>query len=229
MIEIKKGLEEILISPTLTSEKNRIFLGENSKLCLYFIEDIPNISLEIEQERDSTLELFFINEGNEVNIDINLNGENCTSNISGVYNLFDNSKASINTNIRHNFPHCESMQNFRGIAHDKSNANINMMTYVAPGAIKTNGNQLHRALLLSENAKVFAKPELEIYNDDVKCSHGNTIGNLDKDILFYLQSRGIPFPKARRMLIDGFLNEAASSISSSKVKDMIYKKIDYIS
>jgi Fe-S cluster assembly protein SufD len=198
---------------------------ENKKEFIYLL-DGENADLEVTLQDNSYLEVFFIYAGQKVNANIDLQGENCSVNIAGVYSLKDKQTADINININHNKPNCDSSINLRGIATDESRANITMKSYVAEGAIKTEAKQLHRSIVLSDNAKIVAKPELEIYNDDVQCAHGNTVGNLDKQAMFYLQSRGINEKLAREMLIDGFLDEAVKSVSKNEIKEQVFDTIN---
>jgi Fe-S cluster assembly protein SufD len=194
---------------------------ENQKEFIYLL-NIENADLNIKLQDNSYLEIFFIYSGQRININTDLQGENCSVNIAGVYNLKENQKANIDININHNKPNCKSKINIRGIATDKSKCNINMKSYVAEGAVKTEATQLHKAIVLSDDAKIIAKPELEIYNDDVKCSHGNTIGNLDKQAIFYLQTRGINESLAREMLVKGFLDEAVRGVTKHDVQEQIF-------
>lgn len=203
-----------------------VVLNENSKLCLYVLKNKDPLDLEINMQKNSYVEIFFINSGQEIKSNINMQGENCYVNVAGVYNLKGEKTANIDLNINHNQAGCSSEINIRGIASDKSKANIKVKSFVAKGAIKTEASQLHKAIVLSDDAKIIAKPELEIYNDDVKCAHGNTIGQLDKQAIFYLQSRGIKESLAREMLIDGFLDEAVKSVSDNKVREKIFNIIN---
>jgi len=93
--------------------------------------------------------------------------------------------------------------------------------FVDSKAQKTNGYQLSKALLLNDNTEFDAKPELEIYADDVKCSHGSTSGNLDQDAIFYLMSRGLNYKQSRELLINGFLLDVVEKITDSEIKDLI--------
>ena len=224
MLSIKENTSEIIID--LDSNVQDIVVEENAQAYIYFLNVKDDIVLNIEQRKGSYLEVFFVNHANNIKTNVNLKGENCVSNIAGVYSLREEQKGSIDITINHNALHCESNQNFRGIARDKSRFNVNMMSYVAEGAIKTEAKQLHKAIVLSDNAKIVAKPELEIYNDDVQCAHGNTVGNLDKLAVFYLQSRGINEKLAKEMLIDGFLDEAVKSVTKDNIKNMVFDIIN---
>ena len=116
------------------------------------------------------------------------------------------------TYVEHAAPECRSRQVYKGVLDGQARGVFQGKVHVVRDAQKTDGHQLSRALLLSPRAEIDARPELEIYADDVKCSHGATAGELDEDALFYLLSRGVPRVTARRMLIDTFLSEAIAEI-----------------
>jgi len=99
--------------------------------------------------------------------------------------------------------------------------------FVNPKAQKTDGYQLSKALLLNENTEFDAKPELEIYADDVKCSHGSTSGNLDEDLIFYLMSRGLNYKQSRELLINGFLLDVIEKITDTEIKNLIKNMIGF--
>ena len=119
----------------------------------------------------------------------------------------------ITTVVSHEMPDCASRQLIRGVLDDKARGVFQGRVRVAPDAQKTDGQQMSRALLLSREAEADAKPELEIFADDVVCSHGATVGELDESLLFYLKSRGIPAAEARTMLIDAFLVDTLEEVS----------------
>jgi Fe-S cluster assembly protein SufD len=125
----------------------------------------------------------------------------------------------VTTQINHDVPNCTSMQIVRGVLDDTAKGIFQGKVKVARDAQKTDGNQMSRTLLLSRKCEADAKPELEIYADDVKCSHGATAGELDEDWLFYLLTRGIPRPQARQMLIGAFLSEAIAEIPVAEVAE----------
>ena len=118
---------------------------------------------------------------------------------------------------------CKSSQLVKSVLLDNSNGTYQGKIYVDEKAQKTNGYQLSKALLLSENSTFNSKPELEIYADDVKCSHGSTTGNLDQNSVFYLMSRGLTKDQAQKMLVEGFLKEAIETITELKIKSLISK------
>lgn len=147
--------------------------------------------------------------------------ENASAEINGAYQLTQNGVSDITTNIRHLAPHTVSNQLVKGVLDGKAKGVFQGQIHIAPAAGQTAGYQLHRALVLSDEAEVDCKPELEIFADDVKCSHGATSGDLDTEQLFYMQSRGIPLAEARRILIDAYLNEVFAKIEDSALSEWL--------
>jgi len=129
----------------------------------------------------------------------------------------------LKTNVNHKHQHCKSSQLVKSVLLDKSSGTYQGKIYVDQDAQKTNGYQLSKALVLSENSTFNSKPELEIYADDVKCSHGSTIGNIDQNSIFYLMSRGLSKEQANKMLIEGFLKEAIETITEPNIQSLISK------
>jgi Fe-S cluster assembly protein SufD len=170
-----------------------------------------------------------LNSRNEINV--NLNGELANTLVSGVF-LTENTQFVDNTvRINHNRANCNSSQLFKGILKDSSKSVFQGKIYVDREAQKTDGYQMHRAIILSPEASVSCKPELEIYADDVKCSHGATTGEIDKQQLFYMLCRGISEKKARHMLLLAFLGEVFDDIKNDDIKcfieNLVIEKTDY--
>ena len=139
--------------------------------------------------------------------------------LDGVYLATGKQVVDNTTYVEHAAPECRSRQVYKGVLDGQSRGVFQGKVHVMRDAQKTDGHQLSRALLLSPRAEIDARPELEIYADDVKCSHGATAGELDEDSLFYLLSRGIPQATARRMLIEAFLSEAIAEIPLQPVAE----------
>ena len=156
---------------------------------------------------------------NEINC--NLNENYSSAFINGIININDNKHHEIKTNINHLSENTKSHQLIKSVLNDQSNAAYQGKIFVEKEAQKTDGYQLSRALLLDQNTEFNAKPELEIYADDVKCSHGSTSGNLDQNAIFYLMSRGIGYAEAKKLLIDGFINDVIEKITNKEVKNYI--------
>ena len=122
----------------------------------------------------------------------------------------------------HSVPHCQSNQNVKNILSDNSHGVYQGKVLVNRLAQKTDAQQQNQALLLSDKAEIDTKPELEIYADDVKCSHGAAIGALDQEQLFFLMSRGISYELAREMLINAFVNESIEKIEDTLLQNLLY-------
>jgi Fe-S cluster assembly protein SufD len=163
------------------------------------------------------------------NLFAKLNGEGATNNTYGIFFGDDNQHVGTFTNIHHAKPHCLSDQLFKGILDENSTGAFNGKILVDKYAVKTLAYQRNNNILLSKTAKMNTKPQLEIYNDDVKCSHGATTGQLDTDALFYLRSRGIEYEEARHLLMYAFANEVISKISleplQERMNNMVEKRL----
>jgi len=156
---------------------------------------------------------------NEVNC--NLNDQYSSAFINGVINLNNSQHHEIKTNINHLAENTKSYQLIKTVLNDKSKGVYQGKIYVDAKAQKTNGYQLSKALLLNKDTEFDGKPELEIYADDVKCSHGSTSGHLDEDSIFYLMSRGLSHLQSKELLINGFLMDAVEKITDLEIKDLI--------
>ena len=153
-----------------------------------------------------------------------LNGTNAKLNLNGVYISGKKQHHDLTTAIYHDVPDCTSKQIVRGVLGGFSSGVFQGKVRVAPDAQKTDGQQMSKAILVSKNANANAKPELEIYADDVVCAHGATVGELDDDQLFYLNSRGIPENKARQMLIQAFLKDIINDSVDGQYHDYIFNE-----
>lgn len=151
--------------------------------------------------------------------------ENAEAEVNGAYRLAQNGVSDITTNIRHLAPHTNSNQLIKGVLDGAAKGVFQGQIHIAPDAQQTTGYQLHRALVLSDEAEVDCKPELEIFADDVKCSHGAASGDLDTEQLFYMQSRGIPLEEARQILIEAYLNEVFGKIEDSVVAEWLKNRL----
>ena len=178
----------------------------------------------INLEKNSISENFILSTGskfikNEINC--NLNDEYSSTFINGIINLTNSQHHEIKTNINHLAENTKSYQLIKSVLNDNAKGIYQGKIYVDSKAQKTNGYQLSKALLLSENTEFDGKPELEIYADDVKCSHGATSGNLDEDAIFYLMSRGLSNQQSKELLINGFLLDAVEKITDVEIKNLI--------
>ena len=157
-----------------------------------------------------------------------LNGEFANASLKGCFFLKDKNVCSNKTNIIHNAEHCVSDQTYKGILNDHSKANYFSNTFVSENAQKTEGYQLSKGILLTDNCSFFSKPELRIFADDVKCSHGSTIGPVDESALFYLRSRGISKNEAIKMIISSFIEEDLQSLDKNIAKLVSNNLSDYL-
>jgi len=178
----------------------------------------------IDLEYNSVAETFVFSTGskfikNEINC--NLNDKYSSAFINGIINLKDDQHHEIKTNINHLAENTKSHQLIKSVLNNNSKGVYQGKIFVSSKAQKTDGYQLSKALLLNENTEFDAKPELEIYADDVKCSHGSTSGNLDEDTIFYLMSRGLSYQQSRKLLINGFLLDVVEKVTDLEVKDLI--------
>ena len=218
-----------------TSEKNflNIFynfdLKENAVLKNYKVDRFENKNIKyffnnVEQEKNSVSEIFILTSGsnffkNEINC--NLNGQYSSAFVNGIFSLNNEKHHEIRTIINHLTENTKSYQLIKSVLEDSSKAVYQGKIFVDSDAQKTDGYQLSKAILLSENTEFNAKPELEIYADDVRCSHGSASGNLNQDSIFYLMSRGLDYKQAKELLINGFLLEVVEKITDSEVKNLI--------
>ena len=154
-------------------------------------------------------------------IDVTLDHEHARCSLDGLYVANGRQHVDFHTNVEHAAPRCESNEYYKGIAGGRGRGVFNGRVHVHPDAQKTEAHQTNRNLLLSRNAEIDTKPQLEIHADDVKCSHGATIGQLDEQMLFYLRSRGIPENAARGMLTYGFARDVVDRIDRSELRESV--------
>jgi Fe-S cluster assembly protein SufD len=163
------------------------------------------------------------------NLEIDVNGEHSEANMYGLYLLDGQSHVDNHTVVDHKVANCNSNEMYKGVVDEQSTAVFNGKIFVRQAAQKTNAFQANNNVSLSDQATIHTKPQLEIWADDVKCSHGCTIGQLDEEALFYLQSRGIRPKAAKAMLLNAFAKEALVNIQQDEVKneiiDLIYNRL----
>lgn len=213
----------------LTNSVTEAFVGENADFDLLRLQNEHNNSCQvtntwIKQERSSRCQHGTITlHGGLVrnNLHIKMCGEGAETSALGLF-LEDKTQHVDNfTVIEHMAPHCRSDQFYKGVLDDISTGAFTGKILVHPDAQKTEAFQSNNNILLSDTAKMHTKPQLEIYADDVKCSHGATVGQLEEDALFYLQSRGIPRDESRLMLMDAFAYDVISRIKQSSLQERI--------
>lgn len=160
----------------------------------------------------------------ELPVEIELDGEGTEVDIAGLYLCNGSQKVGINIKLSHNAGACTSRQMFKGIMDGNARAEFNGLIYVKKGALKTKAYQESHSILLSREAFAESRPQLEIYADDVECSHGATTGFLNAEEQFYMQSRGIPEKEARRLQMISFLSEVAGRLPEN-LKEEIYDSL----
>ena len=215
----------------LINIRQKINISENSILEKFTLDHNENNNIryahtDIILEKNSHLELFILSKGSKFfknDIICSLNDNHGSISLNGIINLNDNKHHEIKTVINHNEENCKSYQLIKTVLNEESKSVYQGKIYVNSKAQKTDGYQLSRALLLNQETEFNAKPELEIYADDVKCSHGSTSGNLDENSIFYLMSRGLSLGQSKELLINGFLQEVAEKISDEKIKQLVKK------
>ena len=189
----------------------------------YFYKNISGI-----QDYNSSYQSFILSSGlkfNKIEINMNLEKENSTCYILSGLSLGKDEHQEIKTQINHLAPNCKSYQKIKNVLENDSTGVYQGKIFVKDIAQKTDAYQLSKALILDDQAEFNAKPELEIYADDVKCSHGSTSGSIDEDAIHYLMTRGIKLPIAKKLLINGFLNEIFENIPEEKLKTFLEKSI----
>lgn len=159
-------------------------------------------------------------------IRVELNGPHADCDLSGLYLPRGNQEMAFDIGVDHLVPECHSTQLFKSIVDGSAVARFSGLIKVVPDAQKTEAYQANHNLLLSEAARAYTKPQLEIYADDVKCSHGATIGRLNEDELFYLRSRGISLPEARLLQQMAFTGEVLEKIPSQELREKMQERVE---
>lgn len=224
-------LAEIFVSrggePALTNVVTEVKAGAGAYV------DYSRIQLEeslhfhvgfagIRQERDSRVDTHVLSLGGAFtrnNLHFSLQGQNCSSVMNGLYILDQDQFLDNHTRVDHAMPHCLSDQLYKGILDDQATAVFNGKIMVHKDAQKTNAYQRNTNVLLSSDATINTKPQLEIFADDVRCTHGATAGYLNEEAIFYLRSRGIAEPDARRLLMNAYAHEIVDKLNIESLKD----------
>ena len=213
--------ESVFITLENNAQLNHIRIQSNSE----FTQNMAN--LNVNQEYDSHYNFFQLVDGSKLgrsNICVQLDGENAQCNINSLTLSKNNQHIDNNIIVNHNSPKTHSTQFVKSILFDTSTGVFNGKTVVHENAQKITAQQTNKNILLSKKAKMNSNPQLEIYADDVKCSHGSTTGQIDEDALFYLQSRGINKQDAMELMVTGFANEVLDKIPHPEIKKAIYTK-----
>jgi Fe-S cluster assembly protein SufD len=236
-IEIHQPISE---SPYLTNTLSEIIINENSILDHHKIQNESLTSyhiskIQVEQRENSKYTSHNISLGGALTRnDINsvLNGKGCEANYFGLYFVGGNQHVDNHTLVDHATPHCFSNEFYKGILADESKGVFNGKIVVRKDAQKTNAYQSNKNLLLSGNARIDTKPQLEIFADDVRCTHGATVGQIDEEALYYLRARGIQEDNARSLLVNAFASDVLDFIKNdelkSKINEVVFKKLKHL-
>jgi len=216
---------------SFSNNSQNIYLSDNAILKFYSLNYKNNTNMSysfsnIDLNKNSHCEYFILSAGakflkNEINC--SLNKDHGSIFINGIINLENENHHEIKTIVNHNEENCKSYQLIKCVLNDNSKGIYQGKIFVDSKAQKTDGYQLSRALLLNEDTEFNAKPELEIYADDVKCSHGSTSGNIDENSIFYLMSRGLTYKQSKQLLINGYVAEVVEKITDKDIKDFVKK------
>jgi Fe-S cluster assembly protein SufD len=210
-----------------------VFVGEGARINHCKVQDESGRAFHVaatraELARDGFYDLTTVTLGAQLsrhNIEVELGSEGAGCRVDGLYIVGTGQHADTHSLINHLKPRCTSRQNYKGILDGKSRAVFNGRVFVHEGAQQTDAEQSNKNLLLSPDARVDTKPQLEIYNDDVKCSHGATVGQLEEEELFYLLSRGLHADLARNLLTYGFAEEIVEKIKFGSIRAQLDRAI----
>jgi Fe-S cluster assembly protein SufD len=232
-VQIIERHQSLTSNPVLTNSVTEVYAAKDATVDIYKIQnDNENASLVdnsyIEQKSNSIVSVHTFSFGGNItrnNLNFYQRGEHIDSILKGITITEGKQHVDHHTLVHHIEPNCESHQDYKGIYDDRSTAVFNGKVIVEKEAQKTNAYQQNNNVLISDKATINAKPQLEIFADDVKCSHGCTIGQLDDDALFYMQQRGIPQKEAKALLMYAFANTVLESVKIPEVKKRINKLI----
>lgn len=222
----------------LSNSVTEIAVGENAKVQYYRLQNdcengqqINTVCASLQQYSHFDTNTVTLDGGwVRNNLNIYLNGENCETHLNGLFLNNDDNYVDNHTLVDHRKPHCESNQTYKGILNGKSTGVFNGKIFVHRDAQKTNAYQSSKNILLSDDATINTKPQLEIYADDVKCSHGSSTGQIDEDAFFYLRARGLGTESAKKLLLHAFVNDVMQTIRIDALREhletLIHKKLD---
>jgi Fe-S cluster assembly protein SufD len=211
----------------------RIALGANASLKHYRLQNESNNAHHLSRialRQDTASEYNGINVAtggawSRTDINARFEGQHARCNLDGLYTVGEKQYTDFHLDVAHSLPHCSSRENFKGIVYGKGRAVFDGRILVEKDAQKTDAQLSNKNLLLTQHAEVDTKPQLEIHADDVKCSHGTTVGKLDPGQLFYLRSRGINEHEARKMICLGFAEQVLSHVDDEHLQNFIHKQI----
>jgi Fe-S cluster assembly protein SufD len=216
-----------------TNNVCEVFVNDNARLSHYRIQNESAQShhlgrVNILQGADSAYKGAYLTLGgnwSRCDIDARFSGKGADCDVNGLYTVNARQLTDFHLNVLHNYPHCSSRENFRGIIAGSGRAVFDGRIVVEKRAQKTDAQLTNKNLLLSHDAEVDTKPQLEIYADDVKCSHGTTVGQIDPKQVFYMRSRGIGETMAKKMLCLGFAGEILEQLDLPEVRSYVEEKV----
>ena len=232
-VSLVESLNHLSDNVYFQNSVTEVLVGENAIVDHIKIQDESKLSFriattQVQQEQSSVYHTFSIDLGGALvrnNLNIGLNGENAEANLFGFYFINGKQHLDNHTNIDHLVPNCNSNELYKGILNDKSRAVFSGTIFVEKDAQKTNAFQSNKNLLLSNEAEIDSKPQLKIFADDVKCSHGATIGQIDDEALFYLRQRGVSLEDAHILLRQAFAADVFEKIRIPAAKEYINQLI----
>jgi Fe-S cluster assembly protein SufD len=241
IIELEENAEATIVEQQVASDSGKIFhnflsekfVAKGAKLVSYTLQDekagFSVNTNEVKVERDGHYDNTTVTLSGQLvrnNHNVVLVGENCQAHLNGLFIAKNTQLIDNHTLMDHQVPHCESNELYKGLASDRSTGVFNGKIYVRKDAQKTNAYQSSKNILLSDDATINTKPQLEIYANDVKCSHGTSTGKIDENALFYLNARGIGKESAKKLLLASFAGEVIDKIEVDELRDLIRTKFE---
>jgi len=244
IIEIGENAEALIIEHHVSAGKGKTFTNflseklvrENGKLTSYTIQDEKENGFsvntnQVKVQRYGKYDNTTITISGQLvrnNHNVVLAGENCEAHLNGLFVTTNIQLVDNHTLMDHTVPNCESNELYKGIINDKSVGVFNGKIFVRKDAQKTNAYQSSKNILMSDDGTINTKPQLEIYADDVKCSHGTSTGKIDEEAMFYLNARGIGEGNAKRMLLNAFAGEVIEKIELESLKEFVENKLGFV-
>jgi|SRR5436190_3052133 len=241
LIELEENAGATIIEQQVASDSGKIFhnflsekfVAKGAKLISYTLQDEETgfsvNTNQVQVQRDGHYDNTSVTLSGQLvrnNHNVVLVGENCQAHLNGLFAAKGTQLIDNHTLMDHQVPHCESNELYKGLANDKSTGVFNGKIYVRKDAQKTNAYQSSKNILLSDDATINTKPQLEIYANDVKCSHGTSTGKIDENALFYLNARGIGKESAKKLLLASFAGEVIDKIEVESVRDLVRAKFE---
>ncbi len=233
-LEIIESHQFLGDNTAITNQALEVVVGDNANVGYHKVMTDNNVgrhigSLVAKQGTDSRFNTYVVNLSGQMvrnNMVVNIDGKNAEAGFYGLYSLDGTSHVDNHVTVNHNEPNCQSFQLFKGLMNDRSTGVFNGRIFVKQDAQKTNAFQSNKTILLSEKANTYTKPQLEIFADDVKCSHGATTGQIDENMVFYLRARGLDEGQARAMLNQAFAADVIEKITNEPLKEWLLEQLN---